>query len=597
MSSPQPPTKRHWQRPTAGRVVPAWRLEVFRYGMILFAIFVAGRLGVLQILDHNAYAALATGQHELFEHLYPERGRIFVHDGSTLVPIALNQTLSLVYADPRDVTDPASEALALGTALGDGQGTIDTLTQTLSDTQSSYKAIEHGVDPTTADSISALNLPGITVTDETARLYPDPSMGGHLTGFVGSQSDGSLAGEYGIEGYFDKELAGTPGSIQSEKDISGQMITIGDVNIDPAVNGDDIVLTIDRTIQYEACAALNKAVTDHQAAGGSIVILEPSTGRILAMCGNPDFDPNNYGQVTDPSDFNNPAIFNAYEPGSVFKAFTIAAGIDAGAILPDTTYTDTGAVKIDGYTIKNSSDRALGVQTMTQALDQSLNTGMIFAMHKMGQSVFTDYVNKFGFGQPTGVELDTEAAGDLTSLNSAGAGAIFADTASFGQGITVTPLQLAAAYGAIADGGILKKPYIVDEIVHPDGTVEQEHPQDIRRVINEKTAQLVSGMLVDVVENGLGVAGKVPGYYIAGKTGTAQVASKDHAGYDPTATIGSFAGFGPVENPRFVMVVRIDTPKDVSWAESSAAPVFGQLAAFILQYLNVPPTRPIPVKK
>ncbi len=590
------PAVHAWQRPrTPHGLGQPWRLELFHIGMWLFALLVILRLGMLQILDHDTYAALAEGQHTLFRQLYPTRGQILMHDGTdgALVPVAMNQTLSFIYADPRAVKDPAATAKAVGVALGFDQAKIDDLTQRLSKPHDAYEPIQRHVGTDAADALNALKLPGILQTDEDARLYPDPSLGGHVVGFVGSNADGSLSGRYGIEGYFDKVLAGTPGFIRSEKDISGRLLAIGDSSITPAVNGSDVVLTIDRPIQYEACTALRKAIADHQADGGSVVILEPSTGRILAMCGAPDFDPNAYGSVPDVSVFNNPVIFDAYEPGSVFKAITVAAGLDSGAITPASTYDDAGFVKIGKYTIRNAEGGARGTTTMTTALDQSLNLGMIAAMRKMGASVFTDYVKRFGFGQTTGVELDTESPGDISALVGHPNDEIYAATASFGQGVSVTTLQMAAAYAAIADGGILRKPYIVDEIEHPDGTVEREHPTDVRRVVDQRTATVLSAMLVDVVENGLGKRAAVPGYYIAGKTGTAQVASKTHAGYSATDTIGSFAGFGPVEDPKFAMVVRIDHPRDVDWAESTAGPLFGQISSFLLKYMDVPPTRAV----
>lgn len=591
-----PVQPRHqWQRPQARQ--REWRVELFRVGMAFFALFVLFRLGALQIFDHDAYAALASGQHTLFRQLYPARGQILVHDlaDDALVPIAMNQSLSFVYADPRAVKDAKGEAAQVAALLKLDQAAADDLAKRLGNAHDSYEPIQRHVPPETADALTALKLPGILQAAEDARLYPESGLGGHLVGFVGSNAKGALSGHYGVEGYFNKELAGAPGSIRSEKDISGRLIAIGDSSVAPAVDGSDVVLTVDRAIQYEACTALRKAVNEHQAAGGSVIILEPSTGRVLAMCGAPDFDPNAYGSTKDISAFNNPAIFNAYEPGSIFKSITLAAALDAGAILPTTTYQDTGSVQIDKFTIKNAEGGTQGLHTMTQALEQSLNLGMIFAMRKMGPRVFADYVKRFGFGQRTGIELDTESTGDVSSLDNKGE--IFAATGSFGQGITVTPLQMAAAYAAIANGGILKKPYVVDEIRHADGTVEKRQPADVRRVIDERTSRLLGAMLVSVVDNGLGKRAGVPGYYLAGKTGTAQVASNNGTGYDPTKTIGSFAGFGPVENPRFAMIVRIDEPKGVNWAESTAAPLFGEIASFLLKYLDVPPTRPIPASR
>ncbi len=590
-SSPTQP-RREWQRPLSAKSGRDWRLETFRLILLFFSAIIAVRLSILQVLDHDVYAALAEGQHSLFKQLYPDRGRILVRDSKdgTEVPLAMNQTLGFVYAEPRLVKDPYATAKSLAALLGYDAEKTEALRQKLDQPKDPYEPVERRVGAETVDKIRALALPGIRVSDEQARLYPEPSLGGHVVGFVGSSADGAMTGKYGIEGNLDAVLAGTPGTLRSEKDISGRLIAVGERSVDPAVNGADILLTIDRAIQYKACDALERAVARHRADGGSVVILNPDTGAVMAMCGAPDFDPNAYRAVKDISVFNNPAVFATYEPGSIFKPVTVSAGIDVGAIGPNTSFEDKGEVKVDDRTIRNSDLKAHGWQTMTQALDKSLNTGMVFAMRAMGRSVFADYVKRFGFGEKTGITLDTEQAGDIRPLERKGE--IFSATISFGQGMTATPLQMAAAFVPIANGGVLKKPYIVEEIRHADGRVEKTAPTDLRRVIESKTSRLVGAMMVSVVENGHGHAAAVPGYYIAGKTGTAQV-PKPTGGYDPDKTIGSFAGFGPVEQPKFVMVTRIDNPKDVKWAESTAAPLFGEIAAFLVQYLEIPPTRPL----
>ena len=418
-------------------------------------------------------------------------------------------------------------------------------------------------------------------------------MSGHVLGFVGANEDGSVSGKYGIEGYFNDVLTGSAGSLRSERDIAGRLIAVADQDLIPAVDGSDVVLTIDRTIQYKACSTLQAAVLKHGAEGGSIIIVDPATGKILAMCGAPDFDPNHYGEVDSIDVFNNPAIFGSYEPGSVFKPITMAAAVDVGAVTPTTTFTDTGSVMVDGWPkpIGNAEGKVYGTVGMTQVLEDSINTGMIFAMRAMGMTVFEQYVHAFGFGSPTGIELETESSGDISSLDNASE--IYSATATFGQGITVTPLQIVMAYAAIANGGMLKQPLIVDEIRHADGSVEKRETKDLAQVIDSKTARTLAAMLVSVVEYGHGKRAGVPGYYIGGKTGTAQVARTDGIGYASDNTIGSFAGFGPVEDPKFAMIVRIDNPKDVVWAESTAAPLFGEIAEFLLQYFEVPPVRSI----
>lgn len=584
-------TSDRWKRDARPRQEP--RVRLLYSGFVVVAALIAARLFLLQVIDHHFYEALATGQHELFEQLFPARGQIYVHDmkDGSLVAVATNEQLAFVYADPRHVDNPEETAKTIGTILGWTDDQVSGLSARLGNRQDPYEPVAHHVSDDQLDKITTANLSGIAYTRESVRLYPEDNMGGHILGFVGSDADGHLTGKYGIEGYYNDILTGTPGFSRSERDISGRLIAVADSSFEPAVNGADIVLTIDRNIQYEACTKLHEAVQLHGATGGSVVIVDPKTGRILAMCGAPDFDPNNYGAVTNLSDFNNPAIFNAYEPGSVFKGIVMAAAMDAGAVTPSTTFNDNGQAMVDGWPkpIGNALGKAYGTVDMTSVLENSINTGMIFAMRQMGMDVFVKYMKDFGFGQTTGVELSGEMPGDMSSLDRGQE--IYAATASFGQGVTATPLQITMAYAALANGGVLLEPHIVDEIRYPDGRVDKTETKQVRQVVSAKTSQLVGAMLVSVVENGLGKKAAVPGYYIAGKTGTAQVASTTGVGYDPDVTIGSFGGFGPVSDPKFAMLVRIDNPKDVQWAETTAAPLFGEIAQFLLRYDEVPPER------
>jgi len=568
-----------------------WRIDTFRYSMVLFAGLIVFRLTVLQVIDHGFYKILASGQHEIFQELFPRRGDILVRDikDGTIIPIATNQQLWIFYADPRHVEDAKEAAEGIGEIFNYNDDQIESLEKRLDQPDDPYEPIARHVSDDLADKLVALELPGIFRLGEEARFYPEEKVGGHVLGFIGSNEDGSLSGRYGIEGYFDHELSGKPGFIRSERDLAGRLIAVGDTSIERAIDGADVVLTIDRNIQYFTCEALKRAVDRHDADGGSVIILDPSSGAILAMCGAPDFNPNEYGDVSSISVFNNPAIFGSYEPGSIFKPITIAAALDTGAITPSTTYEDLGEEKIDEFTIHNSDSAVHGISTMSEALEQSLNLGMIFAMRQTGMNRFVDYVKSFGFGERTGIELDTESRGDISSLDLGYE--IYAATASYGQGITVTPLQMAAAYGAIANGGILKRPYIVQEVRYDDETIEKQNSEDVRRVIEPRTSRLLGAMLISVIEHGHGGLAGVDGYYLAGKTGTAQVAKTNGPGYQEGMTIGSFAGFGPVEDPKFVMITRIDHPRDTPWATGTAAPLFGEIAEYLLRYYEVEPSR------
>ncbi len=581
--------QRKAKRPRERRPIAERRLRFFQVIVVLAIAGVAGRLFVLQVLSHRFYSALASNQRNFFEDLFPERGAIYLRDPKSpdgRFPAAINKTLSTVYANTRDVADPAAGAKSLAPVLGVDE---QTLFAKLSRPLDPYEPLKPKADDDTVAKVKALGIKGIGFAREQFRFYPEKASLSQILGFVGANDKGERVGRYGIEGYWQDQLAGRSGFLAAADDPIGRWFGAADRQFTAAKDGDELTLTIDRNIQYVVCEKLRAAVARHGADSGSAVVLDPKTGAVMAMCNAPDYDDNDFSQVTDLRLFNNAAIFSPYEPGSVFKPITMAAAVDAGKVGPNTTYVDEGFVKIGPYTIKNSDGKGHGLATMTQVLEESLNTGTIFASRQIGPKAFLQYVQGFGFGSPTGIELDTEAAGDVEALRKKGD--IWSATASFGQGITMTPLQLVNAYAAIANGGKLMKPYVVDSVKHADGTVEKTEPQVVRQVITKRAATLVGGMLVRVVENGHGKRAGVPGYYVAGKTGTAQIPRPDGQGYDKEASIGSFAGYAPVDDPAFVMIVRIDRPKDVDWAESSAAPLFGDIAKFLLQYLQIPPDR------
>lgn len=573
---------------------PQSRLNLLAILLCIPLVAIIFRLGYLQIIDHGTYEALASDQHDLVAKLLPQRGKIYVRDrvDSKLYPLATNRDAWLIYAVPRNMKDPIAVAHELAPLVG--KPDVDLVTSFTKDPDDPYEVVIKNASTEMMQLVREKNIEGIAFVQISARLYPERGVSGQLIGFVGPGEDGpnSSIGKYGIEGSFNELLAGKPGSLLAEKDASGRRLPIGESSIQAAVNGSDVVLTIDRAIQYEACSRIKAAVEKHQADSGSIVVMDPNTGAIMAMCSAPDFDPAEYGKIKDLSVLNNPVMLGAYEPGSIFKSFTMAAGIHAEKIAPRTTYNDTGSEEIDDFTVRNSDGKAHGVQTMTYALDESLNTATIFVQRQLGKDAFRRYVEAFGFGEKTGIELSPENKGNISSL--AKKGSIFAATGSYGQGLTTSPIQLVAAYGALANGGKLMRPYIVDEIIHPDGSREKTKPQVEGTPIDPRTSRLISGMLVSVVENGHGRRAGVPGYWVAGKTGTAQVARTDgNVGYQKDVTIGSFAGYAPASDPRFVMLIKIDHPRDVQWAEASAAPLFGEMAKFLLTYLKVPPERNI----
>jgi len=551
-----------------------------------FITLIIFRMFSLQVLNHEYYAALASDQHGLDKTLLAGRGEIYMNSAGSDEPVlaATNLTKQIVYAVPKDITEPNVVAAKVSAALG--MPVAEILPKLVGD--GSYSIIKKQVDDQTAKLIRDMEIFGIGMEPEIIRFYPERNLASHVLGFLGFKGS-SRVGQYGIEGNFNEALAGSNGIVGLEKDVAGRWITVASRNLVPARNGDNVYLTIDSAIQYKVQEVLKRTVEEQQAAQGSVIVLNPKSGAVMAMANYPDFDPNEYSKVSDIRTYSNMALTANYEPGSIFKPITMAAAMNEDKVQPDSTYEDMGVVEMDDFKIKNSDGKANGVQTMAQVMEKSLNTGMIHVEQQLGHSSFKDYVYDFGFGEKTEVELPNEVLGNLDNLEKKGN--IFFATASYGQGISVTPMQMITAYTALANGGKLMKPYVVDRLVHPDGKESKTEPEKVRQVIDAKTAAQISAILVNVVENGHGKRAAVPGYYIAGKTGTAQVAYTDRVGYDPSKNIGSFVGYGPVDNPQFLMLVRIDHPKNVNFAESTAAPAFGEIASFILNYLQIPPTR------
>ncbi len=565
------------------------RLIWLAVGFLLCGLVLIGRFFQLQVLDYHVYHVLAADQHEIQSALVPTRGTIYVKDrgDGALHPIAKDRDVWQVFAVPKEMKTPQETAHTLADLLHLPE---EDLQAKLAVSTSSYLMISKDVPLDTIAEIRSRHMGGIGIIKGLSRLYPEQGIGGHLLGFVATDDKNQRVGKYGLEGAYDQMLAGEVGSLIAEKDAAGRRLTIGNWQLKEAKDGSDLVLTIDRTIQYTACQKIQEAVKLYQADNGTVVIMDADTGAILAMCSTPDFDPANYGKIHDLGVLNNPATFYQFEPGSIFKGVTVAAGLDTGKITPSATFFDSGEVTIDGHVIKNSDKQGHGVQTMTQLLEKSLNIGAIYVEQLIGRDAFRDYVNRFGFGEKTGVDIMSETRGDISSLDRQGK--VFAATASYGQGITISPMQIVAAYAALGNGGKLLRPYLVQEIRHADGKIENTKPQVVRQVISSRSSRLVSAMLVSVVERGHGKRAAVPGYYVAGKTGTAQIPNPN-GGYFKDATIGSFAGFAPADHPRFAMIVKLDHPRTVQFAESSAAPVFGDLAKFLLDYFQIPPERPI----
>jgi cell division protein FtsI/penicillin-binding protein 2 len=517
----------------------------------------------------------------------PTRGEVFLQDGGELYPLAINREYPIVSIVPKEIIDPQAVTDLLATTLSMDREEIRSKVERHDDP---YEMIARKISDEAATTIRTANLKGIHVSTETYRYYPAGDMASQVIGFVGMDGD-RATGRYGVEASQEEVLHGEGGTVDAERDAGGRWIPLASREHDPVRHGDSLVLTINRVMQYETTRILRESLEKYGSESGSVVVMEPKTAKILAMVSLPEFDPNGYTQA-DVATFLNPVVSSVYEPGSIMKPLTMAMGIEAGKVSPQTEYVDTGHIFEAGYDIKNAEGKVYGRSNMLRVLNDSINTGVIFVEKLVGNKQFSDFLERFGFGQKTGVDLPAEIVGNLHNLDNTNASISFF-TASFGQGISVTPMQMINAYVALANGGQLMRPHIIEAVIHPDGTREEVAPEVIRRVVGTDTAQTMGMMLRDVVVNGHGKRANVPGYLVGGKTGTAQVPKIGGKGYEDNMNIGSFVGYAPIDDPKFVILVKMDNPKNVEWAESSAAPVFGEVMKFLLEYAKVQPTEPI----
>ena len=561
-----------------------WRMRLLVIFVAIFFSIILFRVFQIQVIKHNSYSVLAQDQHEFSKSIFPERGEIFIKDAysDSVYPLAVNKQLNLIYAVPVNIKNKKEVAEKLSEILEMDEGEIFDIVNKENDP---YEVLKHKVSDETADKIRNENILGIAIAPEIFRYYPGNYLAANVIGFLGNKEDKKV-GQYGIEEYYNEKLEGKMGFLELEKDASGKWIFFGSKNMQDPKDGDDIVLTIDQTIQYISEKKLQEAVEKYEAESGNLIVMNPKTGAIIAMAQYPNYNPNEYSKEEDMSVFLNSNIHNVYEPGSIQKTITVAIGIDLEKINPNATYFDEGFLKIDGWTIGNSDGKKNGKQNMIQVLEKSLNTGAVFIQQQIDKDDFYGYLKKFGLDKLTGIEISGEAKGNLANLKKKKD--INYATASFGQGISVTPLEILTAISSFANDGKLMKPYIVDEFIHPDGSSEKVKPKLVRHVISAKTANLVSAMMTSVIDNGHAQQAKVEGYKFAGKTGTSQIPKEEGRGYEEGKTIHTFVGFGPIPNPKFSILIKLDSPK-MLYAADTTAYVFKDMALELINYYDIPP--------
>lgn len=561
------------------------RLKVLIGMFIFFGILISLRLFYWQVIASSELSAKAQGQYLRRFEIPARRGEIMTSDG---FPIVTNQEAYLLYAKPNDLKEkPQDIAHKLAIVLEKNNSDALTekdielseeknanlegkLTQLLSKNDVYWVLLTKKITKEEKNEIEKLGISGLDFQKGQMRYYPEGSMSAQLLGFVGSDEAGRDIGYFGVEGSYNRQLKGKPGLLKQESDPQGHPILTGDfLPVNPE-NGYSLVLTIDRSAQLIVEEELKKAIEKYQAKGGLVAIMDPSSGAIIAAAASPSYDAASWENFDD-STYKSPIIGSTYEPGSTFKVLVMSAALNEG-LNPDTVCDKCqGPRDIGGYTIRTWNNKYYPESKPQDIIQHSDNIGMVFVEEKLGKDNFLKYLKKFGIGGETGVDLQEETTGNIRK-DSEWKQIDFA-TASFGQGIAVTPIQMVRAVSAIANGGNLVKPYLVKEIIKNNGERIETKPEvEKSDVISQKTAKIITQMMVNAVDAGEAKAFKPKGYQFAGKTGTAQIPVEGH--YDPKKTIASFIGFGPVDNPKFVMLVRIDEPQTSQFGSETAAPTF-----------------------
>lgn len=592
------------------------RIKFLLIFFLIFSIAIVIRLFYWQVIEHDRLTIMAEDQHFSAMDIPAKRGEIKTSDGSVLVS---NQPAYLVYASIPNLKEKpeeiAKKIAPIFWNLDESQKVVQETQETVGQEEEAKKDLkdlakekEDGIKKIEQDlknkldqpslvwvlvrkkvptdffeKIKALKIEGIGWEMEQTRFYPEASMAAHLTGFVGSDANGNDKGYFGLEGYYNEDLRGTVGKLRQEIDAQGRPILVGEHVDIPPKDGRDLITTVDRSVQYVAEQKLEEGVKKYGAKSGTVLVMDPKTGGILADASFPRYDQSKWSQY-DKDIYKNPAVADTYEPGSTFKTVVMGGGLDTGVVTPDSRCDCSGPREVSGFKIRTWNDKYYPNSTMVEVLQHSDNVGMVTVEDRLGKERFLKYINDFGFGKATGIDLEEETDGILR--DSSQWQTIDLATASFGQGIAVTPLQIVRAVGAIANGGKLMQPYVVKKIVDSSKEIEIK-PKVLRQVIKPETASTLAEMMVKAVEGGEAKRLIPKGYRVAGKTGTAQIAIEGH--YDPKKTIASFVGFAPAEDPKFVMLVKVDEPSSSQWGSETAAPLFFDIAKELFTYYGIPP--------
>lgn len=578
-------------KPFSVQSVSVRRIHVW-YALIVlvFAVFVV-RLFYLQIIRHDHYKAAAQSDQYKEYEIPASRGVIKAHDGERVIPIVLNQELFTVYVDPQLIKDKAKAADALVKTLGGDKAAYEAAMQQ----DSRYEVVAKKVTREQKEALLKHKLPGIGAQSQEYRTYPQGSLAAQVLGFV----DDSGTGRYGIEQALNKKLAGKPGELKAVTDINGVPLAASEDNIRrPAIPGKDVILTIDIGMQKQAEQLLKQGLERARSDSGSVVILDAKNGAVKAMANYPTYDPAAYQQVENADLFVNNAVAGALEVGSVMKPITAAAALDMKVVRPDSTFYDARQIKIDDATVRNiEEDGGAGTKSIADILNLSLNTGATWLLMQMGggelnrqgrEAWYNYMTNHFRFGKETGIEQGYESPGTVPSPTEGyGLNITYANT-SFGQAMTATMLQMAAAYAAVLNGGTYYQPHLVEATISSDGTREDTKPKVLaKNVVSPEVSKQIQGMLEYVVDKHHFARQFSDAYSVGGKTGTAQIASPS-GGYLENEYNGTYVGFVGGDSAEYIIAVLVNKPKIPGYAGSRAAqPLFGDIAHMLIDNFNV----------
>ena len=543
---------------------------------MLAFLLMSARLFVVQIVESPGYAKLAAAQRQKVVEFPARRGSVLDRDGR---PLAMSVDLQTIFADPTLVRDPRATADELSGILGMEPNALEAKLRG-SFPGSRFEYLARQVQPAVAGEIRALELPGIFMRAEAKRVYPNGSLASHILGFV--NIDGEP--QEGIEVQYEEILEGDPGIMTLEQDPGGRPIPQADFTYEPPRSGHSLLLTIDKDIQYFTEATLADAVKQYHASAGTAIVMRPATGEILAMANVPDFDPSRPGE-SDPAARRNRALSDVYEPGSVYKIVTVAAALAEDVVKPSSKFVVPPQLQVADRVIHDSHSHPTETMTVADILRESSNVGTVMIGRALGGEKLDAYVRKFGFGSPTGLDFPGESAGIILPLESWSGSSIA--NIPIGQGVAVTPLQMLTAFTTLANGGKWVEPKLLYGTVDSEGDVRAARPST-RRVVSRRVAGQMTKMLADVVVDGTGIEARIPGYRVAGKTGTAQKPLPGGAGYG-NDYVASFGGYAPLERPQVAAIVVLDEP-DPIWGGLTAAPTFKTIVGHSLRELGVPPT-------